>query len=124
MSQHKERGLEGVFRVVRIAQHTTADAEHHRPVPGHQLFKRGLCFLVSPGEKPVQELPVGHLPSRAQGEQPLHQTTRVRHVARHDLWFPSISGCLCVVSRSGCFLTAILLRFAETWIALRSFPGS
>src|SRR5262249_19073228 len=54
--QDKECSLESVLGVLGMAQHTSANTEHHRPMPSHQRFKRG---LVAPGKKAFQQLPIG-----------------------------------------------------------------
>ena len=46
--QHEEDGLEGVLGVLVVAQELPADAQHHRPVAGHQGGERGLAGLVVP----------------------------------------------------------------------------
>jgi hypothetical protein len=46
-SEDEERRLEGVFRVLLVAQHRTADAQHQRAVPPHQGGER---LLVVPAQ--------------------------------------------------------------------------
>ena len=64
--------MKGVFRVVGVTKDALANAQHHRPVPDHQLFKGRLCFLIAMREEPVQELCVGHGPDRSDTEEPVH----------------------------------------------------
>ncbi len=40
--EHQESGLEGVVDIMRVAQHSLADAEHHRPVAFSQSCESGL----------------------------------------------------------------------------------
>ncbi len=54
-----------VFRVVRIAQHATADPKDHRPMTDHQFFERRLNGLVLSGDKIVHKLRIGHSVPRA-----------------------------------------------------------
>jgi hypothetical protein len=49
--QDQERGLEGVLGVVGIAEDASAGAQHHRPVPAHQLGERLLGGLVAPRQE-------------------------------------------------------------------------
>ena len=51
--QDEEGGLEGVLRVVEVAQYAPADAQHHRRVPPHQR-REGRLVTVT-GEAIQQE---------------------------------------------------------------------
>jgi hypothetical protein len=50
-SKHEESSLKGVFRSVRVAQHTSTDSKDHRTMPFDQRFKCQLGgFVVSDNE--------------------------------------------------------------------------
>ena len=71
-SQDHEHGLEGVLRMLQVAQELPADAQDHRPVPAHQGGERGLAGrLTPPGGEPLQELPVSKPGHRAALEERL-----------------------------------------------------
>src|SRR5262249_25568077 len=53
--EDEERGLEGVLRVVDVADDAPADVEHHRAVAAHQ-GREGR--LIAPADEPAQQLPV------------------------------------------------------------------
>ena len=53
--QDEERRLEGVLRVVRVAQHAAADPQDHRPVPAQDSLEGR---LVPAAGEPVEELPL------------------------------------------------------------------
>jgi hypothetical protein len=59
--EHQEGGLEGVLRVVGVAEQPPTDAEHHRPVAGDQLGERR---GVGPPGEPVEQLGIGRLVRR------------------------------------------------------------
>ena len=44
--QHEEGSLEGVFRILDIAQHPLAESENHRPMPCDEHGKGILITLV------------------------------------------------------------------------------
>jgi hypothetical protein len=46
--QNQKGDLEGIFRIVLVVQHTTADTHHHRSMSLEQRLK---CRLVSAGDK-------------------------------------------------------------------------
>ena len=52
-----------------VAQELPADAQHHRPVPGHQRGEGGLAGGVAPRGEPLEELPVGEPRHRAALEE-------------------------------------------------------
>ena len=63
--QQEERRLEGVGRIVRIAQDPPADAQDHRPVPLQQRREGRLGFRrVVPAEEPRQERTVAEVTDR------------------------------------------------------------
>ncbi len=64
--QHQERRLEGVLGLVRVAQDAAADAQHHRPVPLHQLRERLLRRLVPTRQEPVEQLLVAQRAGHAE----------------------------------------------------------
>jgi len=68
MRQHKESGLEGVLRIVRVPQHAPANTEDHWTVTDHKLLECRFRRLVPPRDKPFQELSIGHRSDRAQVE--------------------------------------------------------
>ena len=53
LDQDEERGLEGIFRIVRFGQPPAADAEHHWAMALEDRLERG---LVTPREEALQEL--------------------------------------------------------------------
>jgi hypothetical protein len=53
---NEEDGLEGIFRVVSVAQDAAADPEHHRPVSVHEGLERG---GVMPLHEARQQMGVG-----------------------------------------------------------------
>jgi hypothetical protein len=57
--QHEKRRLKGILGVVRVAQHSLANSQHHRPVSRHQ-FSEG--FVVTPQGEPPNQLAIGWLP--------------------------------------------------------------
>ncbi len=54
--QQEERGLEGIFGDMRIAQHPPAHAPDHGTVPPHQYFKGRLLTLI---HETLQQLRIG-----------------------------------------------------------------
>ena len=56
--EDQERGLEGIFGILRVAQELAADAQDHRPVPLHQCRECGLGRRIARGEEPLEQLPV------------------------------------------------------------------
>ncbi len=70
MRQDEERGLKCVLRILRVAERPPTDAQHHRPVPMHQLFERRLRVVASRRDEPVQKWPV-----RQSAERPLAEQT-------------------------------------------------
>src|SRR5262249_46224696 len=57
-------GLEGVLRVVGVAQHPPAHPQHHRAVAQQERLERG---ILAAGDEPLQELRVADRPSSASG---------------------------------------------------------
>ena len=45
--EHQERGLEGILCVMDVAEHPSADSQHHRPVPPDQNFEGNLRVRVA-----------------------------------------------------------------------------
>ena len=64
--QDQEGRLEGVLGLVRIAQDAAADAQHHRPVPLHQLGECLLGRLVPTREESLEQLLVAERPGHAE----------------------------------------------------------
>ena len=64
--EDQEDGLEGVVNLVRIGEPGPADAEDHRPMPQQEGFERR---VVTRGEKPFQQRPVGQVADRPGGEE-------------------------------------------------------
>jgi hypothetical protein len=60
--------LECIFRIMRILKRRPADAENHRPMPDHQLFKCRLGTIIFLRDKPVQKLGIGDRSHRAKLE--------------------------------------------------------
>ncbi len=48
LGQHEEDGLEGVLGMLVVAQELPADAQHHRPVAGHDRGEGGLIGRLRP----------------------------------------------------------------------------
>jgi hypothetical protein len=51
--QYQERRLEGVLRVLLLAQNLAANAQHHGPMPVRQLRE---TFLIAPAHEAFQQL--------------------------------------------------------------------
>jgi hypothetical protein len=49
-----------------VAEHPAADAEHQRSITSHERFDGSLVAL---GQKPFQELAIGHVRSRIASDQ-------------------------------------------------------
>ncbi len=45
--------------MVPVAQELPADAQHHRPVTGHQRGEGGLACGITARDEPVEELAIG-----------------------------------------------------------------
>jgi hypothetical protein len=58
LDEYEERGLEGVFGVLVVAEDAPADAEDHRSVPPHQRGERG---GIARGDEPLQQVRVGRV---------------------------------------------------------------
>ncbi len=70
--QDEEGGLEGVLGIMAIAQELAADAQHHRPVSGHQRRESGLGPQgPAAADEPLDELAVREPGDRAAGEERL-----------------------------------------------------
>ena len=65
-----ERGLEGIFRQVGVAQDASADAQDHRAVPTDQGLEGRLAPLPT-GEEQRHQLPVGPYAHRPELEEVL-----------------------------------------------------
>jgi hypothetical protein len=61
--QNKKNGLEGILRVVFVAQACAAHAEHHRSVTCDQRRKRPLGRFIAfhPASEPLEKLSVSQL---------------------------------------------------------------
>ena len=67
--QDEEGGLEGVLGMMVIAQELPADAQHHRPVSGHDGGEGGLVGRLAARGEPLEQLAVGEPGDRAALEE-------------------------------------------------------
>ncbi len=67
--QDEEDGLEGVLGMVVIAQELAADAEHHRPVAGHDGGEGGLVDRLAGRCDPLEQFAVGEPRGRTAREE-------------------------------------------------------
>ncbi len=68
-SQDQERGLEGIFGVMRVAQDHPADAQHHWAMSGDQLGEGELARAAFAIHEPRQQLLVRQSSGRARVEE-------------------------------------------------------
>lgn len=76
--QNEKGGLKRILRVVGIAEHTPAHAEHHRPVSAHKGRER---TLIAMGHEIIQQLGVGQ--TRV-GPRACHEAHLWGHCCLHD----------------------------------------
>ena len=67
--QNQEYGLEGILRVMAIAQELAADTQDHRPVTGDKRGERGLAGVVAPRDESLKQLAVAEAHCRAAVEK-------------------------------------------------------
>nr|WP_237170745.1 hypothetical protein [Paludisphaera borealis] len=70
--KNEKRGLERVFREMRVGENPPAGAKHHRPVPLHQLGERRLGAGDLASLESVQKRPVRQAAERAGVKQRFH----------------------------------------------------
>ena len=74
--QDEERGLEGVFGVVPVGKHATADSQNHWSVPFHEHGKGQLGALAAFGGEAFEELAIAQIPDGAhaveRADPPIH----------------------------------------------------
>jgi hypothetical protein len=82
--EHEEGGLEGILRVMLVAQDRPANAEHRRAVPLDQGGEGHLAHLAAPGREQIQQLPVRPLSDRAYVEERVNVSVYIRTlISRH-----------------------------------------
>ncbi len=61
--------MKGVFHIVGIEENAAANTENHRAMALDQRSKRLLGRIAGAGREPLEELPIGQLSGRADGQQ-------------------------------------------------------
>ena len=85
LDEYEERGLEGVFGVLVVAEDTPADAEDHRSVPPHQRGERG---GIARGDKPPQQVRVGRVAGHGRLPEEMDDVAEwcASHAADRSCW--------------------------------------
>ncbi len=68
-SQDQKRCLEGIFRVVGVAQEPPANSHDHRAMPLNQHGERLFGGLIAAGDEPVKQLAVAQVARNAKAKE-------------------------------------------------------
>lgn len=97
---HQENRLEGVFPVVRAAEHPAADAENQRTVPREERRERVVSVTAGLVQEPFDQRPISERSDRPNGvespDSPEGSTGRfpahLRRLLDTDLMIPQSNG--------------------------------